>query len=195
MQEETCLFLWVMDKRNHLLLFLKSFFSNLIYKKLSLFPNWRKHWKKTRFGCRKKVHWTVFSDRKSDADEKQPLRSAVVATARGNTTNLFDRLNHHHRALQIWASSRRRRTISGAAPHAEGRDQRWCHDFSLRKKTRNQLTHDPAAWQTGFIPSRSHFSAADVPELHEKHEAGDETEPSPEEHYADSTEIQTVRLY
>lgn len=48
------------------------------------------------------VVWKYIGYRKDDVDQKQVLCRqclAIVATTRGNTTNLFDHLNQHHKAL------------------------------------------------------------------------------------------------
>lgn len=45
------------------------------------------------------VIWKYYSYRKDDVDQKQVICHAVVATTRGNMTNLFDHLNAHQSSV------------------------------------------------------------------------------------------------
>ncbi len=68
------------------------------------------------------IIWKYFGYRKDDVDQKQVLCRecrAVVATTRGNTTNSFDHLSRHHRALYDECKARsdcrpKQKTISDA---------------------------------------------------------------------------------
>lgn len=164
------------------------------------------------------VIWKYFGYKKDDADQKQVLCReclAVVATTRGNTTNLFDHLSRHHKALYDECRARsdcrpKQKTISDAfasvTPYEKGskrqKDITDAITFHLAKDmvpintvTKHGFANMIRSLDQRYVmPSRTYFSQIAIPELYDKCKAQVETELlSQVKFYAATTDLWSSR--
>ncbi len=163
------------------------------------------------------IIWKYFGYRKDDVDQKQVLCRecrAVVATTRGNTTNLFDHLSRHHRALYDECKARsdcrpKQKTISDAfasvTPYAKGSKRHKEITDAITFHLAKDMVPINTVTNPGFanmirsldkryvIPSRTYFSQVAIPGLYDKCKAQVETELSQVKYYAATTDLWSSR--
>ncbi|XP_076866871.1 E3 SUMO-protein ligase ZBED1-like [Brachyhypopomus gauderio] len=161
--------------------------------------------------------WNYFGYRKDDVDQKQCLCRqclAVVATTRGNTTNLFDHLKRHHKALHDQCKARsgcypKQKTVLDAfasvTPYERGsKRQREITDaitFHLAKDMVPMNTVTKEGFKKMIrtldkryeLPSRTYFSQVGIPQMYEKCKAQVEAELSQVYYYATTTDMWSSR--
>lgn len=137
----------------------------------------------------------------------------MVATTRGNTTNLFGHLSRHHKALCEECKARsdcrpKQKTIldsfASVTPYEKGSKQKDITD-AITFHLANDMVPVNTVTKEGFksmnrsldkwyvIPSQTYFSQVAIPELDEKHKALVETELSHVECYAATTDLWSSR--
>ncbi|XP_038590224.1 E3 SUMO-protein ligase ZBED1-like [Micropterus salmoides] len=158
--------------------------------------------------------WNYFGYRKDDIDQTQVLCRqclVVVATTRGNTTNLFDHLNRHHKAQNDQCKARsegrpKQQSISVAfAPYEKGSKRKREITDVITLRLAKDMAPINTVTKEGFknmiqtldkrykIPSRTYFSQVAIRELYDKCKAQVETELSRVEYYAATTDLCSSR--
>ncbi|XP_057700429.1 E3 SUMO-protein ligase ZBED1-like isoform X1 [Corythoichthys intestinalis] len=163
--------------------------------------------------------WKYFGYRKDDTEQKKALCRqclAVVASTRGNTSNMFDHLKRHHKLLYDQCKQRTpgetssdQKTITETFASLTPYDRKSKRHQQITDAITFHLAKDMAPMntvvKTGFkkmictldkryeIPSRTYFSQVAIPELYEKQRLQVANELLQAVHYAFTADLWSSR--